>query len=137
MSDHRNFLVTGGAGFIGSAVCRRLVRNGHRVTNLDALTYAGNLDSLKEVETSLSYRFVRGDIADEALVGPLLREGEIDIVMHLAAESHVDRSIDGPAAFVETNVVGTFRLLNATLDYWRGLEGERKDGFRFHHVSTD
>src|SRR5690349_8982067 len=96
-----NILITGGAGFIGSAVCRHLVAEGYAVTNLDALTYAGNLDSLKEIEGAPNYRFVRGDIGDDALVGRLLREGEIDIVMHLAAESHVDRSIDEPAAFVE------------------------------------
>ncbi|MEJ7775875.1 MAG: dTDP-glucose 4,6-dehydratase [Sphingomicrobium sp.] len=130
-------LVTGGAGFIGSAICRRLVARGHRVVNLDALTYAGNLETLREVEQAPNYRFVHGDVGDEALVGRLLREESVDCIMHLAAESHVDRSIDGPAAFVETNVVGTFRLLNAVLGYWRELDGERRTRFRLHHISTD
>ena len=131
-------LVTGGAGFIGSAVCRRLVKSGgYRVVNLDLLTYAGNPDSLREVADSPDYLFVQGDIGDPQLVPALLRDQSIDIVMHLAAESHVDRSIDGPARFVETNVVGTFRLLDSALGYWRGLSGDKRDRFRFHHVSTD
>ena len=138
MSGMRNILVTGGAGFIGSAVCRHLVAaGGYRVVNLDKLTYAGNLASLIGIETSPLYRFVEGDIADGALVRPLLEEERIEIIMHLAAESHVDRSIDGPGAFIETNIVGTFRLLNSVLDYWRSLEGERRERFRFHHISTD
>ena len=133
-----NILVTGGAGFIGSAVCRHLIRSGgYRVVNLDKLTYAGNLQSLREVERSSSYRFVHGDIADMALVGSLLSEHRIEVVMHLAAESHVDRSIDGPAEFIETNIVGTFRILNAVLAYWRQLDADRKSRFRFHHISTD
>ncbi len=130
-------LVTGGAGFIGSAVVRHLVRKGVRVVTLDKLTYAGNPASLKAIENAPNHRFVEGDIADTPLVLSLLREERVDGIMHLAAESHVDRSIDGPGAFVETNVVGTFRLLTAALDYWRGLEGEAKRSFRFHHVSTD
>lgn len=130
-------LVTGGAGFIGSAVCRHLLGAGHRVINLDKLTYAGNLDSLRDVADLPAYRFVRGDIGDRALVGALLRAEAVDAIMHLAAESHVDRSIDGPAAFVETNVVGTFRLLQSALDYWRSLSGRQAQSFRFHHVSTD
>lgn len=130
-------LVTGGAGFIGSAVVRHLVRKGKRVVNLDLLTYAGNPASLKAIENAPNHRFVQGDIADVALILSLLREEQVDGIMHLAAESHVDRSIDGPAAFVETNVVGTFRILSAALEYWRGLEGAKKDGFRFHHISTD
>ena len=138
MSEPLGILVTGGAGFIGSALCRHLVRSGgYRVVNLDKLTYAGNLDSLAEVKDSPDYRFVHGDICDGTLVPALLEEERIDIVMHLAAESHVDRSIDGPAAFIETNIVGTFRLLNSTLAYWRGLGPERRTRFRFHHVSTD
>ncbi len=132
------FLVTGGAGFIGSAVCRLLAANPvNRVVNLDKLTYAGNLQSLGSIERLVNYRFVRGDIADEKLVGTLLRDEKIDIVMHLAAESHVDRSIDGPGAFIETNIVGTYRLLNTAYDYWLGLDSARKNAFRFHHVSTD
>ena len=134
----RTILVTGGAGFIGSAVVRHLVGRGDtRVVNLDKLTYAGNLASLSEVEGNNRYRFVQGDILDAALVAGLLREERVDGIMHLAAESHVDRSIDGPGAFVETNVVGTFRLLAAALDHWRALEGEAKANFRFHHISTD
>ena len=134
----RTILVTGGAGFIGSAVVRHLVGRGDtRVVNLDKLTYAGNLASLREVEGNNRYRFVQGDILDGALVAQLLREERADGIMHLAAESHVDRSIDGPGAFVETNVVGTFRLLAAALDHWRALEGEAKAAFRFHHISTD
>lgn len=133
----RTVLVTGGAGFIGSAVCRHLVKEGYRIINLDLLTYAGNPDSLRSIEQAPDYRFVRGDISDQELVLQLLREEQADAVLHLAAESHVDRSIDGPGAFVETNVVGTFRLLDAALEYWRSLDGQRKDAFRFHHVSTD
>lgn len=137
MTPPITILVTGGAGFIGSALCRQLVRNGYRVVNLDRLTYAGNLASLADVEHCSNYRFVEGDIGDRDLVGRLLHEEGVDAIMHLAAESHVDRSIDGPAAFVETNVVGTFHLLEAALDYWRALAPEKKGLFRFHHVSTD
>ncbi|NCP19541.1 MAG: dTDP-glucose 4,6-dehydratase [Erythrobacter sp.] len=130
-------LVTGGAGFIGSAVVRQLVRDGKRVINLDKLTYAGNPESLKVIENATNHRLVEGDILDNEMVLALLREENVDGIMHLAAESHVDRSIDGPGAFVETNVVGTFRLLDAALEYWRGLEGDKKENFRFHHISTD
>lgn len=131
-------LVTGGAGFIGSAVCRLLAANvQNHVVNLDKLTYAGNLKSLGTVSNQPNYRFVQGDIADEKLVGTLLVQERIDVIMHLAAESHVDRSIDGPSAFIETNIVGTFRLLNAALDYWRNLNADAQTAFRFHHVSTD
>jgi dTDP-glucose 4,6-dehydratase len=134
----RTILVTGGAGFIGSALCRHLVGRGDtRVVNLDKLTYAGNLASLAEIEGNPDYRFVRADIGDSAAVSALLAEERPDAIMHLAAESHVDRSIDGPGDFIETNIVGTFRLLQAALGYWRGLEGGKKDAFRFHHVSTD
>jgi dTDP-glucose 4,6-dehydratase len=138
MAEKRVILVTGGAGFIGSAVCRRLVCSGrYRLINLDLLTYAGNLQSLREIASSPNYRFVHGDIADEPLVSALLHEERVEIIMHLAAESHVDRSIDGPAEFVNTNVVGTFRLLNTALGYWSTLQGEERERFRFHHISTD
>ena len=133
---HR-ILVTGGAGFIGSAVVRRLIAQGRRVITFDKLTYSGTLTSLREVEGHPGHRFVEGDIADQNLVGRLLNDERIEGIMHLAAESHVDRSIDGPGVFVETNVVGTFHLLNAALAYWRNLAGAERDAFRFHHVSTD
>lgn len=132
----RRILVTGGAGFIGSAVVRRLVGRGYRVVNVDKLTYSGNLDNLRDVEEAADYRFVRADIGDQSAIAALLAEEKIEAVMHLAAESHVDRSIDGPADFIETNVVGTFRLLEAALAHWRTL-GEGRERFRFHHVSTD
>ncbi len=120
-----NILVTGGAGFIGSALCRHLVADaGNRVVNLDKLTYAGNLASLRLAELCPNYRFVRGDVCDEELVAAVLREERIDLVMHLAAETHVDRSIDGPDMFIEANIVGTFRLLKTVLKYWQGLHGE-------------
>jgi dTDP-glucose 4,6-dehydratase len=131
-------LVTGGAGFIGSAVVRRLVAAGvERVINVDKLTYAGNLESLRSIDNYPNYRFVQADIADQTTVSELLQTERIDAIMHLAAESHVDRSIDGPGAFIETNIVGTFRLLNATLAHWRTLPAAEQAQFRFHHVSTD
>lgn len=133
-----NILVTGGAGFIGSALCRHLVADhGNRVVNIDRLTYAGNLASLRQIEDRPNYRFVRADINDKPLLLELMRTEKIARVIHLAAESHVDRSIDGPAAFIETNVVGTFQLLEAALAYWRELSGAAANEFRFHHVSTD
>ena len=131
-------LVTGGAGFIGSAVCRQLTDNeGHFVANLDCLTYAGNLESLKTIEGKSNYRFYHGSIDDVALVSEILFRHEIEGVMHLAAESHVDRSIEGPGSFIETNIVGTYKLLNATLAYWQSLPSDRQRDFRFHQVSTD
>jgi dTDP-glucose 4,6-dehydratase len=133
----QNILVTGGAGFIGSAVVRRLAAAGKSVVTLDKLTYSGSLSSLRDVEGAPNHRFIQGDIGDMALVGRLLREEAIEGIMHLAAESHVDRSIDGPGVFIETNVLGTFRLLQAALDYWRSLEPEASAAFRFHHISTD
>ncbi len=133
-----NILVTGGAGFIGSAVCRLLVGEGvDRVINVDKLTYAGNPASVAMLEDSPNYSFHQVDICDQTAIARILRQEKIGAVMHLAAESHVDRSIDGPAAFIETNVVGTFRLLEACLDYWRQLDGQARNDFRFHHVSTD
>ena len=136
-SEGRQVLVTGGAGFIGSALVRRLVARGYQVLNFDKLTYAGNLASLKDVEGKPNYRFERGDICDRERVASLFDSFRPELVMHLAAESHVDRSIDGPAAFIETNVVGTFNLLELALQYWRGLDQAGRTAFRFHHVSTD
>ena len=134
----RGILVTGGAGFIGSALCRHLVRAGRtRVVILDKLTYAGSLAALAEIESSPHYRFVRGDIADRNLVARLLAEESINAVIHLAAESHVDRSINAPSAFIDTNITGTFQLLEAALVHWRSLADEPRAQFRFHHVSTD
>lgn len=133
----RRILVTGGAGFIGSAVCRLLVARRHRVICVDKLTYAGNIASLRDVLDAPNFRFVAADIADAAQVHRLMREERIDGVMHLAAETHVDRSIDSPAAFVETNVLGTVRLLDAALEHWRALPEAKRAVFRFHHVSTD
>ncbi|MBP1475457.1 dTDP-glucose 4,6-dehydratase [Frateuria sp. MAH-13] len=130
-------LVTGGAGFIGANFVLQAVADGLRVVNLDKLTYAGNLDTLASLEGSDRHVFVQGDIGDRALVAQLLAEHRPQAIVNFAAESHVDRSIDGPAAFVETNVVGTLGLLECTRDYWRGLEGDARDGFRFLHVSTD
>ncbi len=132
------FLVTGGAGFIGSAVCRRLARDPENfVLNFDKLTYAGNLASLRSVENLPNYEFAQADICDGEAVAALLRKHDIDVIVHLAAESHVDRSIDGPGAFIETNVVGTFQMLNAARGYFESLKGEKRDRFRFQHISTD
>ena len=130
-------IVTGGAGFIGSAVVRALIAEGSEVVNLDKLTYAGNLESLASVADNPRYKFVQMDICDRPGVEALLTAERPDAIMHLAAESHVDRSIEGPAAFVQTNIVGTSVLLETALAYWRGLSPERKNRFRFHHVSTD
>ena len=131
-------LVTGGAGFIGSAVVRHIIENTRdEVRVLDCLTYAGNLESLAPVAGSERYSFSQTDITDAAAVAVQFSEFHPDIVMHLAAESHVDRSIDGPAAFIQTNVIGTFTLLEAARHYWSGLGEEQKQAFRFHHISTD
>lgn len=132
------FLITGGAGFIGSAVCRRLASDPtHFVLNLDKLTYAGNVASLRAIEGKPNYHFAKADICDGETVFELLRAHDIDIIMHLAAESHVDRSIDGPDAFIQTNVVGSFQLLSAARHYFESLSGAKRDLFRFHHISTD
>lgn len=134
----KKILVTGGAGFIGSAVVRHIIRDTQdTVINLDKLTYAGNLESLVDVSDSERYYFEQVDICDRAELDRVFSEHQPDMVMHLAAESHVDRSIDGPAAFIETNVMGTYHLLEAARQYWSGLEDARKSAFRFHHISTD
>src|SRR5699024_3730351 len=133
----QTLLVTGGAGFIGGNFVLEAVADGLTVVNLDKLTYAGNPDTLAGLEGNDRHVFVHGDIGDRALVGRLLREHCPDAIVNFAAESHVDRSIDGPAAFVETNVTGTLALLEEARDYWKSLEGAARDGFRFLHVSTD
>jgi dTDP-glucose 4,6-dehydratase len=131
-------LVTGGAGFIGSALVRHLLRDSdYRVLNLDKLTYAGTLTSVAPVADDPRYAFVEADICDAAALARIFAEFDPDIVVHLAAESHVDRSIDGPDAFIETNIVGTYRLLRAATAHWKALDPERQARFRFHHVSTD
>ncbi|MCR9542103.1 dTDP-glucose 4,6-dehydratase [Vibrio alginolyticus] len=131
-------LVTGGAGFIGSAVVRHIIRDTQdTVINLDKLTYAGNLESLVDVSESERYYFEQVDICDRAELDRVFSEHQPDRVMHLAAESHVDRSIDGPAAFIETNVMGTYHLLEAARQYWSNLDEARQSAFRFHHISTD
>jgi dTDP-glucose 4,6-dehydratase len=138
MSRPLRILVTGGAGFIGSALVRHLIgETGHHVLNIDALTYAGNISSLETVANDERYCFVRADICDGAAMAHLLGRFRPDVVTHLAAESHVDRSIDGPAAFIQTNLVGTFTLLSAVLEYWRALDEPARAAFRFHHISTD
>lgn len=137
----RTFLITGGAGFIGSAVVRELVHNTpHHVVNIDKLTYAGNLESLASVENNERYTFIHADICDAQAMQRLFQEHQPDVVMHLAAESHVDRSIDGPAEFIHTNVVGTAVLLEAARAYWKRRQESapaKAAGFRFHHISTD
>ena len=131
-------LVTGGAGFIGSALVRHLVGHSeHEVLNLDKLTYAGVLSSLRSVENNPRYRFVQADICDAAAVRDVIADFRPQVIAHLAAESHVDRSIDGPGAFIETNIVGTFTMLQEALRFWRTLDEDAKAAFRFHHISTD
>ena len=131
------WLVTGGAGFIGGNFVLEAVDAGVRVVNLDALTYAGNVDTLRSLDGNPNHVFVHGDIGDRELVDQLLAEHRPDAVINFAAESHVDRSIDGPAAFIQTNVVGTLSLLEAVRDYWKSLDGDAREAFRFLHVSTD
>ena len=134
----KKFLVTGGAGFIGSAVVRHIINDTQdAVVNVDKLTYAGNLESLEPVSHHPRYAFEQVDICDRAALDRVFAEHQPDAVMHLAAESHVDRSIDGPAAFIETNIVGTYTLLEAARAYWNGMPSEKKAAFRLHHISTD
>lgn len=131
-------LITGGAGFIGSAVIRHIIQNTNdSVVNVDKLTYAGNLENLLEVDNSDRYTFEQVDICNSMELERVFSEHQPDAIMHLAAESHVDRSIDGPAAFIETNIVGTYTLLEVARSYWQGLDDLRKRAFRFHHISTD
>ena len=131
-------LVTGGAGFIGSAVVRYIINNtNNSVLNIDKLTYAGNLESLKEIDQNKRYQFSQTDICDRQALDQLFIEFKPDVVMHLAAESHVDRSITGSAAFIETNIIGTYQLLEAARQYWNDLAEDKKQDFRFHHISTD
>lgn len=133
-----NIIVTGGAGFIGSAVVRHLVNDtNHTVLNLDKLTYAGNLDSLNSVACSDRYQFSQTDICDRTALDVVFADFQPDIIMHLAAESHVDRSIEGPAEFIETNIIGTYQLLEAARAYYNKLSDSDKASFRFHHISTD
>src|SRR5438874_2379863 len=134
----KRILVTGGAGFIGSAVVRHIIRETeHQVLAVDKLTYAGNLDSLAPVSNDARYAFARADIVDAPKMRELFESYRPDAVMHLAAESHVDRSIDGPGEFIQTNVVGTFTLLQESLRYWRGLDAANQAAFRLLHISTD
>jgi dTDP-glucose 4,6-dehydratase len=135
--EQKVLLVTGGAGFIGSNFVLEAIRRGHKVVTVDALTYAGNVDNLAELVGHPAHSFVHGSILDGALVADLLAKHEPSAICHFAAESHVDRSILGPAAFVETNITGTFTLLEASLAYWRGLAEPARSAFRFLHVSTD
>jgi len=132
------FLITGGAGFIGSAVVRHLINDSSdEVLNLDKLTYASNLESLSSIDNSDRYHFVQADICNADVLKTILNDFQPDVVMHLAAESHVDRSIDGPAEFIQTNIVGTYQLLEVSRAYWQSLPGDKQSRFRFHHVSTD
>jgi dTDP-glucose 4,6-dehydratase len=134
----KTYIVTGGAGFIGSAVVRMIINaSDDSVVNIDKLTYAGNLDSLEPVADNPRYHFIQADICDASAMAEVFNEYNPDAIMHLAAESHVDRSIDGPGDFIQTNIVGTYTLLEAAREYWSDLEGDKKESFRFHHVSTD
>jgi len=134
----KTILVTGGAGFIGSAVIRHLINDtDHKVINVDKLTYAGNLESLKSVSDNPRYTFERVDICHAKEIKRVMEQYQPDIIMHPAAESHVDRSIDGPGDFIQTNIVGTYTLLEQARHYWSQLKQDKKLGFRFHHISTD
>ncbi len=135
---NKRFLITGGAGFIGSAVIRHLINHtSHNVLNVDKLTYAGNLKSLSSIDNNPRYSFKKVDICDSNSIKAIFNSYRPDVVMHLAAESHVDRSISGPIDFIQTNIIGTYNLLETARDYWETLNNDEKDIFRFHHVSTD
>ena len=135
---NKNILVTGGAGFIGSAVIRYLINEtNNNVLNIDKLTYAGNLESLETISSNPRYQFLHADICDKVAMTKAFDDFEPDIVMHLAAESHVDRSIDGPMDFIQTNIIGTYNLLDVARNYWQNLTEDKKTSFRFHHISTD
>ena len=137
-SNSKIILITGGAGFIGSALIRHIINNTeHIVINVDKLTYAGNLESLALVKSNPRYIFEQVDICNATEIRRVFNEHQPDIVMHLAAESHVDRSIDGPGEFIQTNIVGTYILLEETRDFWSNLDDYKKDNFRFPHISTD
>jgi len=136
--NNKTILITGGAGFIGSALIRLITgKTNHRVVNIDKLTYSGNLESLGSIDLNENYIFEQVDICDNNELQKVFINNQPDIVMHLAAESHVDRSIDGPSDFIQTNIVGTFTLLEQSKNYWQSLEGDKKENFRFLHVSTD
>jgi len=138
IKNKKTILVTGGAGFIGSALIRHLITDTlYTVVNIDKLTYSGNLESLGSVETSKNYIFEQVDICNVSELRRVFKKNQPDIIIHLAAESHVDRSIDGPGEFIQTNVVGTFTLLEQSKSYWQSIEGDKKENFRFLHVSTD
>ena len=138
MKNKKTILVTGGAGFIGSALIRHIIKETqHSVVNVDKLSYSGNLESLKSIDQNKGYIFEQVDICNENELNRVFKKNKPDVVMHLAAESHVDRSIDGPGDFIQTNIVGTFKLLEQSKIYWKSLEGSKKENFRFLHVSTD
>ena len=135
---NKNILVTGGAGFIGSAVIRYLINETNsNVLNIDKLTYAGNLESLETVSNNPRYQFLHADICDKSAMTKAFQDFQPNIVMHLAAESHVDRSIDGPMDFIQTNIIGTYNLLEVARNYWQNLAEDKKSRFKFHHISTD
>jgi dTDP-glucose 4,6-dehydratase len=135
---NKKILITGGAGFIGSAVIRQIIKEtSHSVINVDKLTYAGNLESLSKIDKNPRYEFKKLDICDESDLKKVFKDHEPDIVMHLAAETHVDRSINSPSAFIQTNIIGTYKLLEVAKEYWLGLDNFKKESFKFHHISTD